>query len=156
MNVRQMVSSLSAQRSETGQKWSLKGGEMLTIPGLSDGYTLRLFEITKRTRRLHKHPTNDWSPVEQTYIQLKGKWKYFYRAIDSAGNSIDFWLSATQPKPAAQWFLCKALKATCGQSLRVILVDKNQRWPPSIPKLKAEAILAQTDEFRQNKSLNHL
>lgn len=59
-------------------------------------------------------------------------------------------------KRAAKRFLCKALKASCGQSPRVINVDKNERLPPSIEQLKAEAILAQTCELRQNRYLNNL
>ncbi len=62
----------------------------------------------------------------------------------------------SRDKRAAKRFLCKALKATSGQSPRVINVDKNERLPPSIEQLKAEAILAQTCELRQNKYLNNI
>jgi transposase-like protein len=46
-----------------------------------------LFEIAKRTPA-HLHPTNDSWRVDQTYIQVKAGWKYLYRAIDCAGNTI--------------------------------------------------------------------
>ncbi len=45
--------------------------------------------------------------VDETYIKVKGKWKYLYRAVDSAGNTIDFMLSAKRDKRAAKRFFCK-------------------------------------------------
>ncbi len=50
-------------------------------------------ELEKRCRS-HLGPTNDSWRVDETYIKVKGKWKYLYRAVDSAGNTIDFMLSA--------------------------------------------------------------
>ena len=50
-------------------------------------------ELEKRCRP-HLRPTNDSWRVDETYIKVKGKWKYLYRAVDSAGNTIDFLLSA--------------------------------------------------------------
>ena len=32
--------------------------------------------------------------VDETYIKVKGEWKYLYRAVDSLGNTLDFMLSA--------------------------------------------------------------
>ena len=41
-----------------------------------------------RTRR----PTASWR-VDETYIKVAGTWTYLYRAVDSAGDRIDFMLS---------------------------------------------------------------
>lgn len=49
-------------------------------------------EIVKRIRPYLK-PTIDSYRVDETYIKVKGKWKYLYRAVDSEGSSIDFMLS---------------------------------------------------------------
>jgi transposase, IS6 family len=43
--------------------------------------------------RPHLKPTNKSWRVEPTYIRVKGKWAYLYRAVESAGASIDFLLS---------------------------------------------------------------
>ena len=53
-------------------------------------------EMEQRLRRRLK-PTNDSWRVDETYIRVKGKWVYLYRAVDSAGATIDFllWLNAT-------------------------------------------------------------
>ncbi len=48
-------------------------------------------EMEKKIRR-HLRPTNYSWRVDETYIKVKGKWKYFYRAVDSNGDTIDFML----------------------------------------------------------------
>ena len=50
-------------------------------------------ELEQRLRR-HLKPTNKSWRVDETYIRVKGRWCYLYRAIDSAGATIDFLLSA--------------------------------------------------------------
>jgi len=42
-------------------------------------------ELEKRCRS-HLRPTNDSWRVDETYIKVKGNWKYLYRAVDSKGN----------------------------------------------------------------------
>jgi transposase-like protein len=42
-----------------------------------------------------------------TYIRIKGKWVYLYRAVDSTGATIDFLLSAKRDAAAAERFLAK-------------------------------------------------
>ncbi len=44
-------------------------------------------ELDKRCRS-HLKPTNDSWRVDETYIEVKGEWKYLYRAVDSEGNKI--------------------------------------------------------------------
>ena len=56
----------------------------------------------------------DWR-VDETYIRVKGKWVYLYRAVDSTGATIDFLLSAKRDVDAAERFLSKALG---GENLR--------------------------------------
>ena len=50
-------------------------------------------ELEKRIRP-HLRLTNDSYRVDETYIKVKGAWKYLYRAVDSTGQTIDFLLSA--------------------------------------------------------------
>lgn len=112
-------------------------------------------ELEKRCRP-HLRATNDSWRVDETYIRVKGKWKYLYRAVDSAGKTIDFMLSAKRDKRAAKRFFCKALKTNHNQSPRVINVDKNAAYPIAVDQLKAESTLSQVCELRQNKYLNNL
>jgi len=47
--------------------------------------------------------------IEETYVRVKGKWRYLYRALDSTGATIDFFLSTNRDAEAARRFLAKAL-----------------------------------------------
>jgi transposase-like protein len=48
--------------------------------------------------------------VDETYIKVKGQWKYLYRAVDKRGHMLDFYLSSAQNIQAAKRFLSKALQ----------------------------------------------
>ncbi|MBE9182928.1 DDE-type integrase/transposase/recombinase [Oculatella sp. LEGE 06141] len=48
--------------------------------------------------------------MDETYIKVKGVWKYLYRAVDSQGNTLDFMLSATRDGKAAARFFAKYSK----------------------------------------------
>ena len=107
-------------------------------------------EIEKRCRR-HLRPTNDSYRVDETYIKVKGKWKYLYRAVDSQGNTIEFLLRAKRDTNAAKRFFQKALKRPHTSLPRVITVDKNPAYPAAAEKLKSEGILPESCELRQVK-----
>jgi putative transposase len=47
--------------------------------------------------------------MDETYIRVKGQWKYLYRAVDKAGHTVDFLLTAKRDRRAAIRFLCKAI-----------------------------------------------
>ena len=49
-------------------------------------------ELDVRVRR-HLKTTNESWRVDETYIKVKGQWMYLYRAVDSEGNTIEFYLS---------------------------------------------------------------
>lgn len=112
-------------------------------------------EIDQRCRP-HLRPTNDSWRVDETYIKVKGKPKYLYRAVDSDGNTLDFLLTAKRDAAAAKRFLRKALRAVHTQEPRVINVDKNAAYPKAIDELKEKEELAESVELRQNKYLNNI
>ena len=72
-------------------------------------------ELSKRCRRELRHTNGSWR-VDETYLRVAGKWTYLYRAVDSEGNTIDFFLSSTRDAHAAKM----SCKKPCG--LRAILV----------------------------------
>jgi transposase, IS6 family len=87
-------------------------------------------ELDRRLRSYLK-PTNKSWRVDETYIRVKGKWTYLYRAVDSAGASIDFLLSARRDA-AAKRFFQEALCSPNHPTPRVIYVDKNPSYPPVV------------------------
>jgi putative transposase len=61
--------------------------------------------------------------MDETYIKIKGKWVYSYRAVDKDGAIVDFYLSETPYEPAARAFFNKALDSS-GLPSKVV-VDKS-------------------------------
>ncbi len=92
----------------------------------------------------------------QPYIEVKGEWKYLYRAVDSAGNTLDFMLSAKRDGKAVAGFFRKVLNAQHTQAPRMVTVDKNAAYPVAMETLKAEETLAAETELRQSKYLNNV
>ena len=111
-------------------------------------------ELDKRLRPSLK-PTNDSWRVDETYVKVKGVWKYLYRAVDSEGNTLDFILSAKRDAKAAKRFFKKVLHASHTIEPRAITVDKNAAYPPAISALKQDAALPEAIETRQSKYLNN-
>jgi transposase-like protein len=112
-------------------------------------------ELEKRIRP-HLRLTNDSYRVDETYVKIKGKWSYLYRAVDSMGQTIDFMLSAKRDARAAKRFSRKMLKASQHQSPRVINVDRNRSYPPAVEELKEEGILSNAAQLRRCKYLNNI
>ena len=50
--------------------------------------------------------------MDETYIKVKGVWKYLYRAVDKEGKTVYFTLTARRDKAAALRFFEKAMKAS--------------------------------------------
>ena len=93
--------------------------------------------------------------MDETYIKVKGKDRYLYRAVDSNGNTLDFLLTAKGDAQSAKCFFRKALNAVHTQLPRVINVDKDAAYLKAIDELKEKEELSKQVELRQNKYLNN-
>jgi len=91
---------------------------MLSERGVNvDHYTIYRWVIYYAPKILDKLKWY-WKPklgyswqVDETYIKVKGKWVYLYRALDTCGNTVDFYLSSRRNSNAAKRFLNKALRS---------------------------------------------
>ncbi|WP_404799132.1 IS6 family transposase [Bacillus aerolatus] len=110
-------------------------------------------ELDERVRR-HLKPTNDSWRVDETYLKVKGQWMYLYRAVDSEGNTTDFYLRVKQE--AAKRFFKKALRSLHVSTPPVITVDKNPAYPIAIEELKNEKKRPAGIQVRQVKYLNNV
>ena len=59
---------------------------------------------------IHKkrRPYISWR-LDETYVKIKGKWHYLYRAVDKDGDTLDFMLSENRDEVAAFKFLKKVI-----------------------------------------------
>jgi IS6 family transposase len=112
-------------------------------------------ELEKRLRKRLKTTNDSWR-VDETYVRVKGQWRYLYRAVDSSGATLDFLLSAKQDAEAARRFLAKALGRQNHPTPRVIHTDGHGAYPPAIAQLKEDGALAETCRHRVGRYLNNV
>ena len=127
------------------------------VGGPRDGLAVQCYapELDRRLRS-HLKPTNKSWRVDETYIRVKGKWTYLYRAVDSTGASIDFLLSARRDAAAAKRFFQKALRGLNHPTPRVINVDRNPSYPAVVEALKSEGTLHGRCCLRPVQYLNNI
>jgi transposase, IS6 family len=90
--------------------------------------------LNQLIRREMRSPNRSWR-VDETYVRVAGRWTYLYRAIDSAGDTIDFLLSPNRDLIAAKGFLRLALSAVQVRP-RVINVDGHPAYASAVSELK--------------------
>jgi len=112
-------------------------------------------ELEKRIRPHLKLSNGSWR-VDETYIRVKGRWTYLYRAVDSRGQTTDFLLSAKRDAAAAKRFFRKALGQPHTVNPRTITVDKNPSYPKAVTEMKDDVELWRRSRLRQVKYLNNI
>ena len=132
--------------------------EILKIRGLDtiDHATLQRWVITfspvleAEFRKRKKRVGSSWR-MDETYIQVNGKWVYLYRAFDQYGHTIDFLLRAKRDTQAAKRFFKKAIKNN-GVPEK-INIDKSGSNTAGIKAVNKENETNIT--IRQNKYMNN-
>ena len=94
--------------------------------------------------------------MDETYVTVKGRWMYLYRAVDARGQTIDFLLSAKRNTAAARRFFRKALKQAHTVNPRIVTVDKNAAYPSATKAMKKAGELWRFAKLRQVKYLNNI
>jgi transposase-like protein len=107
--------------------------------------------IEKAFRKNKKRIGNRWR-LDETYIKIKGEWKYLYRAVDKQGNTVDFLLTAKRDKKAARRFLNKAIGSNGKPSL--INIDKSGANTAAIQQYNRDE--NKRVKIRQCKYLNNI
>ncbi|WPX97452.1 IS6 family transposase (plasmid) [Candidatus Bandiella woodruffii] len=103
--------------------------------------------------RKRKKPVNGSWRMDETYIKVKGRWVYLYRAFDKCGDTIDFMLRAKRDKRAAKAFFKKAIKSS-GQPTKVN-IDKSGSNTAALNSINKPLSKEDQIEIRHNKYLNN-
>lgn len=94
-------------------------------------------QLLERFNRRKRSVTCNWH-VDETYIKVRGQWMYLYRAIDSVGDTVEFFFSEHRDLVAAKRFLRRAFQRH-GRPERIV-IDGSQT--------NREAIISCDDESR--------
>jgi transposase-like protein len=88
-------------------------------------------------------------------VKIKGNWSYLYRAVDRAGRTVDFRLSARRDVAAAKAFFRKAVKSQ-QRPRQTITLDGYAASHRALRELKADGSLPTDTKLRSSKYLNNL
>jgi IS6 family transposase len=112
-------------------------------------------EIEWRVRQYQGFRSGSWR-VDETYVRVRGRWKYLFRAVDKHGQLIDFMLSDRRNTRAAYGFLRKAFKMMSDYPPSSITTDKLASYPKAIQRLQSEGLLSNDTEHRTSNYLNNI
>jgi transposase-like protein len=93
--------------------------------------------------------------IDETYIKVGKSCKYLYRAVDSAGDTIEFMLSTKRDVSAAKRFFKKMIKADHRRLPFSISVDKNAAYPKAFSTSQKDKVLPHDCKLRCVKYLNN-
>lgn len=115
-------------------------------------WAIRFLPVIEKQSRKHKRQVGTSWRMDETYIRVKGIWKYLYRAVDKQGKTVDFLLTAHRDMAAARRFFEKAMRENGAPEK--IAMDKsgaNKAAIDAINSSKAAPIVV-----RQVKYLNNI
>jgi putative transposase len=106
-------------------------------------------ELRKRRHGTRRKSGTSWY-IDETYLKVRGKWVYLYRAIDRDGNLIDAMLSEHRDMTAAKAFF-RSAKATVGFLPDRVTTDGHGSYPRAIRTVLGRAVLHRTSAYLNNR-----
>ena len=135
--------------------------EMMAERGLSLAHTTIMrwvlhyaAEFARRWEKFARPVGLSWR-VDETYVKIRSKWVYLYRAVDQDGRTVDIRLSARRDVAAAKAFFRKAIK-TQGCAPRTITLDGYAASHRAVREMKADGTLPHDAKLRSSKYLNNV
>jgi putative transposase len=138
----------------------------LSLRNLAEMFLLRGFQFTheavrdwearfapllaEHLRRRRKGKVGSRWYADETYIKVKGKWCYLYRAIDGAGNLVDSLLSATRDMAAAQRFFRSAL-SIIEKDPAQITTDGHASYPRAIDEVLGSKVKHRCSAYKNRR-----
>ena len=116
-------------------------------------WVVKFMPILEVQFKKRKKPVSGSWRMDETYIKVKGKWVYLYRAVDELGNTIDFLLRSRRDKQAAKAFFRKAIKNNIVPSK--VNIDKSGANTAALTDINKTLPKSRKIIVRQNKYLNN-
>jgi transposase-like protein len=112
-------------------------------------------EFEKRWNRYARRIGSSWR-VDETYISIRGRWRYLYRAVDKQGKTVDLLLRPDRGIAAAQAFFRKALVTNQMRFPRKVTLDGHVPSHLGLRLLRRENPKWKYVEMRSRKYLNNI
>jgi len=110
-------------------------------------------EFERRWQHYARPVGTSWR-VDETYIKVRGRWAYLYRAVDRQGLTVDFLLSERRDIAAAKRFFIRATERH-GAPVSITL-DGYPATHSAVAELKQSGVLRPQTKVRTSKYLNNL
>jgi transposase-like protein len=107
-------------------------------------WVLAYAPLIERRLRSFRKPHCGSVRIDETYIKIRGQWRYLYRALDKHGTPVDFLLTAKRDLDAATRFFRKALQDQPLLAPDRIGTDGAGSYPPAITTARKDGLLART------------
>ena len=108
-------------------------------------WVIRLVPLLDKAFRWYKRAVGCCWLMDETYIKVRGQWKYLYRAVDTSGQTVDFLLSAKRDAAALRFFR-KAISYH-GES-EVVTIDKSGANTAALTTLNANKPEEEKDDHQ--------
>ena len=112
-------------------------------------------EFERRWNRWARPVNSSWR-VDETYIRVRDKWQYLYRAVDKYGKTVDFLLRPDRSTAAAQAFFRKALSSSLPRWPRKVTLDGYKSSHQALRLLRREDPKWKYVRVRNNQYLNNI
>ena len=99
-------------------------------------------EVLRRLGGEVKRKCSTWH-MDETFVRIAGKQMYLFRAVDSHGQTVDFYLSQTRDREAAKLFLKRAMSNPDNRPPHVFARDGLRSYPAAIRELQTEGRVPQ-------------
>ena len=115
-------------------------------------WAIRVLPVLEKAFRHHKKALGRSWRMDETYIKVRGQWKYLHRAVDREGNAVNFLLRTHRDKAAARRYFEKSIEQN-GEP-ETVTIDKSGANLAALDAINAER--ETLIKIRQNKFLSNV